>query len=62
MDVWSPLVPNLGPWFNPEGSQSLVQSGYHELLVLLQENGWSGWSLWDGTTATVVSISQNGPH
>jgi len=30
-------VSNLGLLFNPEESQSLVQSGYHEPLDLLQE-------------------------
>jgi len=23
-DIWSPLVPNLGPWFDPEASQPLA--------------------------------------
>ena len=36
-DVRSPLVPNLGPWFNAEGSQLLAQSSHHALLELLQE-------------------------
>jgi hypothetical protein len=35
--MWSPLVPNLGPWFDAEGSQSLAQSSHHALSDLLQE-------------------------
>jgi len=30
-------VPNLGLWFNPEGSQPLAQSSRHALSDLLQE-------------------------
>jgi len=36
-DVWSPLVPNLGPWFDMEGSQLLAQSSHLALSDLLQE-------------------------
>lgn len=36
-DVWSPLVPNLGPWFDPEESQLLAESSHHALSDLLQE-------------------------
>jgi hypothetical protein len=35
-DVWSPLVPNLSPWIDSEGSQLLVQSRHHRLSDLLQ--------------------------
>jgi hypothetical protein len=39
--------------------QSLVQFkvAIHELLVLLQENSWLGWSFWSGVVATMMSIS-----
>jgi len=30
-DILSLMVPNLGPWLDPEGSPSLVQSGYYKL-------------------------------
>lgn len=51
-DVLSLQVPNLGPWFDPEGSQPLVQSGYHKLLDLLQIK--AGWV---SLIAIVVSIN-----
>jgi len=38
-DVWSPLLSNLGPWFDTKGSQSLAQSSHHVLSNLLQEMG-----------------------
>jgi hypothetical protein len=38
-DIWSPLVPNLGPWFDPEASQLLAQNSHHGLSGLLQEKG-----------------------
>jgi len=34
-NVWSPLMPNLDPWFNPERSQLLAQSSHHGLSGLL---------------------------
>jgi hypothetical protein len=40
-DVLSPLMPNLGPWFDPERSHPLVSRTYHRLSVLLQEKSWS---------------------
>ena len=60
-DILSLMVPNLSPWFDTEGSQSLTQSGHHDLRKLLQK-GWLGWPLWGGATATMATISQNGPH
>jgi hypothetical protein len=56
-DIWSPLVLNLGPWFDLEGSQLLAQSSYHGLSGLLQENGWSGGQLWGSVIASVLSFS-----
>jgi hypothetical protein len=44
-NVWSPLMPNLDPWFDLEGSQLLAQSSHYGLSGLLQEKGWSGWPL-----------------
>jgi len=38
-DVWFPLVPNLSPWIDPEGSQLLIQSRHHGLSDLLQRRG-----------------------
>jgi len=58
-DVWSPLVPNLGPWFDLEGSQPLVQNSYHRLSYLLHEKGWLGWPLWSGVTTTMELVRQN---
>jgi len=55
------MVLNFGSWFDTEGSQSLTQSGHHDLRKLLQK-GWSGWPLWDGAISTVAYISQNGPY
>jgi hypothetical protein len=51
MDTLSFLETNLDPWFESEGSQSLVQSGYHrlsdfdnsrmsELAILGRRWGW----------------------
>jgi len=59
-DTLSLLVQNLIPWFNPKASQSLVQSSNDELSVWCRKNGWSGWPLWAGSTASKASISLNG--
>ena len=58
-DVWSPLVPNLDPWFDQEESQPLAQSSHHGQSGLLQENGWLGWSFWGDATVSVMSVDQN---
>ena len=60
-DTLSLLVQNLSPQFDPEASQPLAQSSNDELSIL-QENGWSGWPLWGGATASATSISPNGLH
>jgi len=52
-------VQNLSPWFDPKASQPLAQSSNDELSVLCRKNGWSGWPLWGGATASTTSISLN---
>jgi hypothetical protein len=46
-ETFSPVVPNLGPWFNPKASQPLVQSSNEELSVLCRKMagrvGHFGW-------------------
>jgi hypothetical protein len=58
-DTLSLLVQNLSPWFDPKASQPLAQSSNDELSVLCRKNGWSGWPLWGGATASTTSISLN---
>jgi hypothetical protein len=60
-DILSLLVQNLNPWFDPKASQPLAQSSNDELSVC-RKNGWSGWPLWDGATASAASINPNGLH
>ena len=59
-DTLSLLVQTFNPWFDPKASQPLVQSSNDELSVLCRKNGWSGWPLWGGATASTASISPNG--
>jgi len=59
-DTFSLLVKNISPWFDPKPSQPLAQSSNVELSVLCKKNGWSGWPLWGGATASTASISPNG--
>jgi hypothetical protein len=47
------------PLVRPENTPTTASKKQWWTASFVQENGWSGWLLWGGVTASTASISQN---